>query len=50
MGVDMKVIQEILGHSNIAMTADHSSYVSLALQQSAMDKWDKVIDRKKKAE
>jgi integrase len=40
MGVDMKVIQEILGHSNIAMTADTYTHVSLTLQEDAMDRWN----------
>ncbi len=43
MGVDMKVIQEILGHSNMAMTADIYSHVSLAMQKTAMDKWNNTL-------
>lgn len=40
MGVDMKVIQEILGHSNIVMTADTYTHVSLTMQEDAMDRWN----------
>jgi integrase len=43
MGVDMKVIQEILGHSNITMTADTYTHVSLAMQEDAMDRWENKL-------
>jgi len=43
MGVEMKVIREILGHSNIGMTADVYSHVSLAMQKTAMDKWNTAL-------
>ncbi len=45
LGVDMKVIQEILGHSNIAMTADTYSHVSVAMQKMAMEKWNTAFKR-----
>lgn len=41
MGVDMKVIQEILGHSNFMITANTYSHVFLEMQEEAMGKWDK---------
>ncbi|HZO72828.1 MAG TPA: tyrosine-type recombinase/integrase [Ktedonobacteraceae bacterium] len=47
MGVEMKVIQEILGHSNIAMTADVYSHVSLSMQKVAMSKWDTAFGDEK---
>ena len=40
MGVDMKVIQEILGHSSYLMTANLYSHVLPKMQQGAMGKWD----------
>lgn len=40
MGVDLKVIQIILGHSNFMITANIYSYVFLAEQEEAMGKWD----------
>ncbi len=40
MGVDMKVIQEILGHSNYMITANIYSHVFLSEQEQAMGKWD----------
>ena len=45
MGVDMKVIQEILGHSNMSMTADVYSHVSLAMQKIAMEKWNTAFKK-----
>lgn len=40
MGVPMKIVQDILRHSNISMTADTYSHVSAAMQAEAMGKWD----------
>lgn len=39
-GVPLKVIQEILGHSNFAITANVYTDVLPSLQKEAMDKWD----------
>lgn len=39
MGVHVKVVQEILGHSNISMTADTYSHVLPSMQEEAMGKW-----------
>ena len=40
MGVDMKVIQEILGHSSYLMTANIYSHVLPSMQKEAMDTLD----------
>ena len=40
MGVNPKVVQEILGHSNISMTMDTYSHVLPSIHKEAMDKWD----------
>jgi integrase len=40
MGVNPKVVQEILGHSNISMTMDVYSHVLPSMHKDAMDKWD----------
>jgi integrase len=40
MGVPAKVIQELLGHSQISMTLGTYSHVLPGMQQDAMDKWD----------
>lgn len=40
MGVPMKIVQDILRHSNISMTADTYSHVSATMQAEAMEKWD----------
>jgi integrase len=38
MGVHPKIVQEILGHSNISMTMDTYSHVFPSMQQEAMDR------------
>ena len=38
MGVNPKVVQEILGHSNISMTMDTYAHVLPSMQQDAMEK------------
>ena len=38
MGVHPKVVQELLGHSNISMTMDTYSHVLPSMQQEAMDR------------
>jgi integrase len=43
MGVNSKVVQEILGHSNISMTMDTYSHVLPSIHKEAMDKWDDVF-------
>lgn len=40
MGVDIKLIQEILGHSNFMITADIYSHVLPSQQKEAANKWD----------
>jgi integrase len=36
MGIHPKIVQEILGHSSIAMTMNMYSHVLLTMQQNAM--------------
>jgi integrase len=43
MGVSMKVIQELLGHSSFSTTANIYSHVLPAMQQEAMDKMDALF-------
>jgi integrase len=40
MGVHPKVVQELLGHSEISMTMDTYSHVLPSMQREAMDKLD----------
>jgi integrase len=40
LGVPLKVLQEILGHSSFVMTANTYSHVLPLMQKEAMDKWD----------
>jgi integrase len=43
MGVEMKVIQHILGHSSFTMTADTYSHVLPTMQQEAREKWETMF-------
>ena len=43
MGVNMKVIQELLGHSDIAIMLGLYSYLLPSMQQGVVDKWDQVF-------
>jgi integrase len=49
MGVDMKVIQSILGHSDIATTANIYARVLPSIQQKAMEKMDSLLGRRGRA-
>jgi integrase len=43
MGVPAKVVQEILGHSNITITLGIYSHVLPGMQDEAMGKWDHLL-------
>ncbi len=43
MGVNIKVVQEILGHSNISMTLGIYGHVLPGMQEEAMKKWGNVL-------
>ncbi|MGB8344694.1 MAG: site-specific integrase [Ktedonobacteraceae bacterium] len=43
MGVHPKVVQEILGHSNISVTMDVYSHVLPSMQDDAQSKWDTLL-------
>ncbi len=43
MGVSMKVVQELLGHSNFSITANVYTHVLPSMQQEAMDKMDAFL-------
>ncbi len=45
MGVDLKVIQEILGHSTLDMTANVYSHVLPSMQQEAVEKMQRLFDK-----
>jgi integrase len=45
MGVDLKVIQEILGHSTLDMTANVYSHVLPSMQQEAVEKMRHLFDK-----
>ncbi len=47
MGVNMKVIQELLGHSDIAITLGRYSHLLPSMQQEVVEKWDGVFRRDK---
>jgi integrase len=42
-GVHPKIVQERLGHSNIVMTLNRYSHVSMDMQRDAADRLDRAI-------
>ena len=46
LGVHPKIVQELLGHSNISMTMDIYSHVLPSMQQETMDKLDDLFKGK----
>jgi integrase len=47
MGVHAKIAQELLGHSNIAITLNIYSHVLPSLQKDAVDKLSSLFDQQK---
>jgi integrase len=47
MGIHPKITQEMLGHSNIAMTMDVYSHVLPGMQQEAIDRLNEVMEKQK---
>ncbi|HEX7734115.1 MAG TPA: site-specific integrase, partial [Ktedonobacteraceae bacterium] len=45
MGVHPKIVQDILGHSEISMTLDTYSHVSPTMQREAMEKLNKMFEK-----
>ena len=45
MGIHPKVVQELLGHSQISMTMDIYSHVLPSMQEEAMGKVNDVLQR-----
>lgn len=43
MGVNPKVIQELLGHSEMSITLGTYSHLLLTMQEEAMGKWNEVF-------
>jgi integrase len=50
LGVHPKVVQEVLGHTEISMTMDIYSHVLPGMQQEAMGRLDTVLKQQKAAE
>ena len=44
MGVNIKVIQELLGHTDISVTLGVYSHLQPSMQQSVVDTWDSVFN------
>lgn len=40
MGVNMKVVQELLGHSDISITLGRYSHLLPSMQKDVVEKWD----------
>lgn len=47
MGVNIKVIQEMLGHSDISITLRVYGHLLPSMQQEAVDRWDSVFQERK---
>jgi integrase len=47
MGVNIKVIQEMLGHSDISITLRVYGHLLPSMQQEAVDKWDSAFQKQK---
>jgi len=45
-GIDLRVIQEVLGHRNIAVTANTYAHVLLDVQRVAIERVDLLLSRK----
>lgn len=45
MGVNIKVIQELLGHSNISITLDTYSHLLPSMQDEAVNMWDQIFKK-----
>jgi integrase len=43
MGVNIKVIQELLGHSDIAITLRVYGHLLPSMQEEAVEKWNSVF-------
>ena len=43
MGVNVKVIQELLGHSDIAITLGLYAHLLPSMQQEVVEKWEDVF-------
>jgi integrase len=50
LGVHPKVVQEVLGHSQISMTMDIYSHVMPSMHQNAMDKLNEAIEENESEE
>lgn len=50
MGINMKVIQEMLGHSDISITLGLYSHLMPSMQQEVIETWDDVFGHDDKAE
>jgi len=46
MGIHVKVVQELLGHSNAALTLNVYGHVLPSLQKEAMEKWDMLFGQR----
>jgi len=49
-GVHPKIVQELLGHSQISMTMDIYSHVMPSMQRDTMDGWDDVFKKEEEKE
>ena len=43
MGINIKIIQELLGHSNVSMTLNTYSHLLPSMQNDAVNMWDNLF-------
>jgi integrase len=46
LGIDLKIISEILGHSSVRITGDVYTHVSLEMQRPAAQAMDTLLRRR----
>ena len=46
MGINVKVIQELLGHSNVSITLDTYAHLLPSMQEGAVNMWDELFKEK----
>ncbi|MEO6892895.1 MAG: tyrosine-type recombinase/integrase, partial [Ktedonobacteraceae bacterium] len=50
MGINIKVIQELLGHSDVAITLGLYSHLLPSMQKEVTDMWDTVFEHRDEEE
>jgi integrase len=46
MGVNIRVVQEVLGHSNVSTTLGTYGHVLPGMQENAMKRWGSILEER----